>query len=329
MLREMPSLHNTLLTNQHITMRMLISACLRNPNPAVAQLLHSVKPTIDDNVFDAMFLADVCKRAKQFEVLKWLYSINPRFVTEKAFIASIESRDLNVVQWVYDKVPQIDLSGPDGIVAFEIAFAQPNLNVFRWLMDIGKGKVVIRATDEMQYSFACVCGKGNLELAREMLDLDIGVDITANNNNAFRQACANDQMEVAKWLTKSGRIIGHVDCDYLFREACMHGHLTIATWLYNTVYVAQPINIHSFNEFAFRYACQNGHLHVVKWLRKTAAKHLKSIDVAANNHEAFKWAWKDGHTDVVQWLAEQYPEHKYKYKLKGSTAWIDDVAVYR
>jgi len=52
--------------------------------------------------------------------------------------------------------------------------------------------------------------------------------------------------------------------DYAFRWACYNGHLEVAQWL---LIKKQDINISFDNHFAFRNACINGHLEVVKWLQ--------------------------------------------------------------
>ena len=59
-----------------------------------------------------------------------------------------------------------------------------------------------------------------------MLSLKPDIDISSHNECAFRSACKNGHLEVAKWL------------------------LSIKT----------DINILIQNEYAFQFACQEGHL---------------------------------------------------------------------
>ena len=46
-----------------------------------------------------------------------------------------------------------------------------------------------------------------------------------------------------------------------FRWACRNGNLELAKWLYQ---IKPTIDVSAGNEYAFRYACINGHFEVVK-----------------------------------------------------------------
>jgi ankyrin repeat protein len=71
-------------------------------------------------------------------------------------------------------------------------------------------------------------------MAQWLLQICPTINISANNEQAFRYACIEGYLEVAKWLLQ----------------------------------VCPNIHISAYNEEAFRWACVNGHLEVAKWLHQ-------------------------------------------------------------
>ena len=85
----------------------------------------------------------------------------------------------------------------------------------------------------MEKNFIKLCIKGDLIGAQNLLRLNPTINISDQNESAFRVACLN-------------------------------GHLKLAQWLFK---VKPDIDISAENEFAFRWACANGHLQVCQWLQ--------------------------------------------------------------
>jgi hypothetical protein len=79
---------------------------------------------------------------------------------------------------------------------------------------------------KMETQFIDLCQKGDLIGLKQLLQLHPDINISADNEKAFRNACLSGQLHVCKWLLQ----------------------------------VKPDINISALNEYAFRYACYNGHL---------------------------------------------------------------------
>ena len=75
-----------------------------------------------------------------------------------------------------------------------------------------------------------------------------------NNEEAFRYACSNGELETVKWLFLSGNEISspidiHADNECPFRLACSYGKLETAKWLFQLGNdISSPIDIHAKNE---------------------------------------------------------------------------------
>jgi hypothetical protein len=80
----------------------------------------------------------------------------------------------------------------------------------------------------------------------------------------FKNACYNGHLELAMHLkNKYPKINISIDDEFAFRYACTNGHLDVAKWLYE---VKPDINVSANNEHAYRYACYYKHNAVIKWL---------------------------------------------------------------
>jgi hypothetical protein len=89
-----------------------------------------------------------------------------------------------------------------------------------------------------------------------------GVNIHANEDRCFRQACGNGHLVIARWLFNLGGVNTHAVNDDAFRWACGKGYLVVAQWLFSL----GDVDIHARNDAAFQWACASGHLGLGRWL---------------------------------------------------------------
>ena len=81
--------------------------------------------------------------------------------------------------------------------------------------------------------FINICGRGELNEAKQFL-------------------LENPSLDILRFV------------HYAFNRACSYGHLNIAQWL---LQVCPTINISADNEYAFHRACLNGYLDIAQWLQ--------------------------------------------------------------
>jgi hypothetical protein len=85
---------------------------------------------------------------------------------------------------------------------------------------------------EIEVEFINYCKNGDLVLARDLLQQNPKINISADNEGAFRWACYNSQFHVAQWLlsVKPNINISFWN-NYLFFALCHLGNLNAALWL--------------------------------------------------------------------------------------------------
>src|SRR5436190_502636 len=128
---------------------------------------------------------------------------------------------------------------------------------------------IVIPNDKINNIFIAACKKGNLEIAKYIVN-NYGVadiDVHANKDEIFRLSCLCGYLNLVQWVIGTFDDINiHVNDDYAFRLSCRNGHLNVAQWLINTF---NDINIHANNDDAFRLSCGNGYLNVAQWLINT------------------------------------------------------------
>ena len=131
------------------------------------------------------------------------------------------------------------------------------------------------------------------------------IDISAENEFAFRYACYNGHLDLAQWLYKIKPTIDiSVQNDLAFCWTCNEGHLDLAQWLYK---IKPTIDISAKDEYAFRGACINGHLELAQWLYQIKP----TIHISAEDEEAFRLACENGHLALIKWLQTLIPYGLY------------------
>lgn len=142
----------------------------------------------------------------------------------------------------------------------------------------------------------------------------------------FIDAARDGNLGLVQRLLRSGSVKPgdvHVLQDNAFRRACRNGRVDVARFLLewcDTHPTCGPVDAHAMDDYAFQYACQNGHGDVARLLLAWCAVHPPQIDIHAmsvnpslggfNGRDiAFVNLHRHGHVADSRWLWEWSARH--------------------
>ena len=216
-------------------------------------------------------------------IAKWLIELSRQssklidihVIDEYAFRYSCETSHLNVAQWL------IDLSREPGFslidihacndAAFNWSCLKGRVNVAEWLIDLSKqpGFTLIDIHARNENAFVLSCREGHINMAQWLFDLSRGVEIRDANlqsNLPFQEQGKKPRFTL---------IDIHAGNEDAFRLACKEGHINVAKWLIELSKSNEAgfrlINIHAQNDYAFVETCtqlrmSKAHIDTAKWL---------------------------------------------------------------
>jgi len=116
--------------------------------------------------------------------------------------------------------------------------------------------------------------------------------------NKFIELCKIGNLyKIKKFYYKHKEINISAEDDEVFKNACSKGHLKVAQWLLSIS--NNKININSLNDLAFRLACINGKIEVAQWLLSIPNN---KININVNNDQVFRYANANLDFKILQWL---------------------------
>lgn len=177
----------------------------------------------------------------------------------------------------------------------------------QYLLD--KHSIEISANNEEAFKLACA--SGNVNMVRLLLHNNIDIDISNNEEEAMKRACKYGNLLVVKFLYRIKPSIDlSVQQDEMFYFSCMNGKINTAKWLYQH----RGNNIHhdAILKYGIIGACKNGHLDVAKWLYNT----FDNVDLTIDSDASFIEAAKNSKINVCQWIKSIYPK-RYTFVVKN------------
>ena len=158
------------------------------------------------------------------------------------------------------------------------------------------------------------CYEGHLKIAIQLLEIKPDIDISIENDYAFRMACQEGHIKVAKWLFKINPYINiSIENDYAFRMSCIRGNIKIIKWIYKL----NPF-IYMDEEYYFNNACKEGYTELAEWLLEVKP----NIDITENNNSIFRFICNKGDINMARLFVKIKPE-KYEIKINSFNELID------
>jgi ankyrin repeat protein len=279
-------------------------------------------------------------RNNHTEIVKWLYQlginicspINIHVDNEFAFKYFCRNGDMEMAKWLYQLSE--DIFSPinihiDNDQAFALACQSGKIEMAEWLLQPHTQKV---RPGPWRPWLSNKISSATSRFSKENHDFRFReksvsrINIHANDEMAFVEACGNGHMGMAKWLFQlsiniSSPINIHTGIEKVFAEACTQGHTEIAKWLFQLgLDISSPINIHAHGERAFGWACGRGQIETAKWLFQLGLdisspinihgslnlsnfiNNNFSFDDCIDDEKPFEWACSRGYLETAKWL---------------------------
>jgi len=233
-----------------------------------------------------------------FQIAQWLFNIIPDIeISQQDLLTAFISGNLTLIDNLYKLNPSLDIEND----IFLMNACKKNVEIVKWILDrrddVGK--------ELFQNIFQKACKNFNQELAQCIFQIDPSIDVSFDNELAFRSACISGNIDFAKWLLSIKPSINIRKFEeYAFRYSIKNKHWDIAKWLLS---LKRKINIQAQSNQAFRLTCEYGNLEFAKFLLNLDNK----INISASNHYACTMACQNGHKDVAVWLSQLRPDLYY------------------
>lgn len=229
------------------------TACSNGHLP-LAQWLLKIEPDMDVLKYNECCFRWSCSNG-HLKMAQWLYSIySTTTITDELFYSTCSHGHVEVAKWLLKMQPSIDVYGNGGhficacgegkmpMVKWLCSNFTPNdktmLDAFEWACERGDIEMAdylwsisthpLPITDEL---FSIICEIGKLQMVQWLYSKHPGINISWENESAFRNACCNS-LEIAKWLLEIKPDIQITANNHeAFRTACVLRSQEMATWL--------------------------------------------------------------------------------------------------
>jgi ankyrin repeat protein len=169
----------------------------------MAKWLLSVKPDINISINNNKAFNNACKNG-HIEVVKWLTNINLNIAINNitAFINACENGHIKVAKWIWcvntDNTFFIQFIKRILINVCEYG----HLDVAIWLLTLKKNTISEIATLYINNIFQFVCKMGHLNIVKWLLKIRPDINVSANYEQAFRNAFDNRHYKIVRWFTE-------------------------------------------------------------------------------------------------------------------------------
>ncbi len=248
-----------------------------------------------------------CKRG-YLDFVKWFdeLGIIPEFdnLKEKYFTASCYSGNLELIKWIHNRLPSIDINFNNNLAFHYVIFSGSKESI-EYLISLQDDTFDIHF-DNQRY-FKTLCRRGFLETSKwffktYLKPLGITESIKQVLEEILKLSCFYGNLPMSKWIYSIyPDAISITDLNSWFARNCMFGTIPVYEWLLE---IFPKLDIHYCNEAPFRHACEYGNIKTAQWLYKK----YPSINVSINDEEAFRNACNSGNLKLVKWLISIKPD---------------------
>lgn len=279
------------------------NAC-KNGHLNIAKRIHFMNPSLIE--INKHHFKTACIHG-HLKVVKWLFKkLNYDFtlIDDKLFrdICYLDG-NFEVAKWMISIQPNIDICQKNNLIFKSICRAN-NVEMAKWLFSL-KPDMDIYEDDFYLFYDACIYGR--LELAQWLFSLKPDLDISKNEEELFRDVCENNHIFVVKWLLSikpdiNIQVQNHIifrtaSENYFEKEELIHWLISLFPHLYGLEIDTEtgeslPIILHSQRNFEYK--------EIDEVIECSICWEVKSTMITSCNHQfckecLTKWLKKSSH----------------------------------
>lgn len=273
--------------------------------------------------FDDYFFLQILKKVKKIQIIRKIYSIRPNVNISELLEDLCIKNQIKTVTKLLDLKPSIvkteyfekatniilnngylELSrlfyryDPNILNNFNIidsfVFEEGNSGFIKWILSL-KPDIKI---DEL--SFINVCQSSNLDLLKFLLKIRPNLDISSNNEAAFRIACVNSNINIVKFLLEKKPDINiSANNNEGFLQSAYYNNLELMKYL---IKIKPNLNICAGHYSAFIYCCKYDNIDMFKYLVSL----LPEINFSMDDEIFFRTACSSNSKNIMIFLLENH-----------------------
>ena len=225
----------------------------------------------------------------------------------------------NILKYIYELKPEYFKDIYNNKLFQLLCFYGYNDSI-EYLLYVNKENIDISSDNEE--AFKCACESGMIRVIKYLLNEKNDIDISNNNEEAIKRACNNGHLQTVKLLMKLKPSIQlSANNDIIFSSTCSEGHINILHWLH--LKLGNNINNDSIVRYGICNACHNGELLTAKWLYKK----FKNIDITIDEDSCFIGAAKNNQINVCKWIQKLIPK-RYSFSIINERYEIPYISSY-
>tara|TARA_B100000886_G_scaffold338830_1_gene302594 strand:+ start:3934 stop:4932 length:999 start_codon:yes stop_codon:yes gene_type:complete len=166
----------------------------------IAKWLYELRPNMNVSAHDNNAFVLSCKYG-YYDIVTWLYDKvrNIDDYIEESFELTCITGKIKILKWLLEKKPDLDICMNDNVCTKNACYYD-QINVLKWLYQLKNNEIFLN--DQEEELFIKSCERNNIEIVKWLYDNKPSINITINNDIAFKNACNENSINVAEWFNK-------------------------------------------------------------------------------------------------------------------------------
>ena len=308
---------DTILEQTRKNYEIISKHCLNNSLDSLNELVSSspeeyFKIGSNNNIFNFIntyipeentIMFQICQKGF-LQVCQWLHKYGDQDSIRKPCIYKDESNIFGSKNYTTERLE----------TPMSIAIEFGNLEICKWLYDMGAKDDINRVNNFGQSTVFLACKHGHIGICEWLLNNGASRELLNRpsdiGNSPMMISCYHNQISSCEWLKKEGAIIDlkktNKKGDTLMLFSAQQGNLKMCKWLLKNGTKTDIFKANNDGDTPMLWACIKGNISLCQWLYNVGAKD-DIFQADKNCHTPMSVACYYGHISIAQWLYENGP----------------------